>query len=236
MDDVSAGQWKLANPCVDMERLAGTEFLSGAFLWPAFIAASASEIAKEFAGLALGSGPHDDAIEPPWATPKKMALDLRSVRLRDFSIASAGPVTLVCAPFALHGASIADFAPDHSLVGALLGAGLDRVFVTDWCSADAEMGFHSVDSYLADLNVAVDRVGGAVDLIGLCQGGWMALIYAARFPAKVRKLVLAGAPIDLAAGQSYLSHLARATPLAIFKELVEFGEGAPGGPAGATRP
>ena len=99
------------------------------------------------------------------------------------------------------------------------------MFVTDWRSADAEMRFFSIDTYLADLNVLVDRLGGSVDLIGLCQGGWMALVYAARFPTKVRKLVLAGAPVDIAAGQSFLSRAAEETPLAVFKELVELGEG-----------
>jgi len=53
----------------------------------------------------------------------------------------------------------------------------------------------------------------------------MALIYAARFPGKVRKLVLAGAPIDIAAGKSKLSDLANNTPSSIFKELVELGHG-----------
>ena len=30
------------------------------------------------------------------------------------------------------------------------------------------------------------EIGPPVDLVGLCQGGWMALVYAARFPGKVR--------------------------------------------------
>ena len=58
------------------------------------------------------------------------------------------------------------------------------------------MQFLGIDDYLADLNVLIDEIGAPVDLIGLCQGGWMALVYAARFPGKVRKLVLAGAPVD----------------------------------------
>ena len=53
----------------------------------------------------------------------------------------------------------------------------------------------------------------------------MALTYAARFPGKVRKLVLAGAPIDMAAGKSKLSELAGNTPSPVFKELVALGEG-----------
>jgi poly(3-hydroxybutyrate) depolymerase len=150
---------------------------------------------------------------------------LLPVRLRDFSTTTQGTATLICAPFALHGATIVDFAPRHSLVGALQEIGVDRLFVTDWRSATPAMRFWSIDEYLATLNVLVDELGGAVDLIGLCQGGWMALIYAARFPAKVRKLVLAGAPIDIAAGNSRLSDLATNTPSYIFRELVRLGDG-----------
>jgi poly(3-hydroxybutyrate) depolymerase len=53
----------------------------------------------------------------------------------------------------------------------------------------------------------------------------MALIYAARFPGKVARLALAGAPIDLAAGKSKLSELAHDTPIPIFRELVDIGGG-----------
>src|SRR5216683_48881 len=83
----------------------------------------------------------------------------------------------------------------------------------------------SIDNYLADLNVAVDELGPPVDLIGLCQGGWLALVYAARFPKKVRRLVLVGAPIDIAAAGSQLSRFVADVPLRMFDELVRQGEG-----------
>jgi poly(3-hydroxybutyrate) depolymerase len=200
-----------------------------AFLWPALAAETASEfaaaMAREFVNLADPPETRTNGPEPVWTTRNKVALELTAVRLRDFSTSSDGAVTLVCAPFALHGATIVDFAPHHSLVAALQSAGMSRVFVTDWRSATPQMRFWSIDDYLATLNVMVDELGGAVDLIGLCQGGWMALLYAARFSAKVRKLVLAGAPIDIAAGKSKLSDLANGTPSSIFKELVELGHG-----------
>jgi poly(3-hydroxyalkanoate) synthetase len=120
---------------------------------------------------------------------------------------------------------MSDLAPGHSLVAALRGADLRRLYVVDWRTASADMRFLGIDDYLADLNVLVDAVDAPVDLIGLCQGGWLALVYAARFPAKVRKLVLAGAPIDIAAAQSALSVLAGDSPLAIFRELVRLGDG-----------
>ena len=199
------------------------------FLWPVLAAESASEfasaMAREFVKLAIGPKTATDAPEPQFVTRNEVTLELASVRLRDFSTASAGLPTLVCAPFALHGAAITDLAPGHSLVAALQGAGMKRVFVTDWRSASPDMRLLSIDNYIADLNVLVDELGGVLDLIGLCQGGWMALIYAARFPAKVRSLVLAGAPVDTAAGHSKLTDLARNTPMSIFKELVDLGNG-----------
>ena len=198
-----------------------------AFLWPALAAASASEIAalaaKQFVNLAVGE--ETPAREPRWFTPHRIALSLKTVKLRDFSTDTTAPAALVCAPFALHGAAICDLAKDHSLVAALRQAGLKRLFVTDWCSATADMQGRGIDDYLADLNVLVDDIGAPVDLIGLCQGGWMAVLYAARFPQKVRKLVLAAAPIDVKAAPSALSALVETNPLVLFQELVRLGDG-----------
>ena len=198
------------------------------FLWPAFAAAAASEFAglaaKQFADLAVGPGGLK-AGEPKWATPNTIALELKTVRLRDFSTAAKGSPTLLCAPFALHGAALTDLAPGHSLVAALRRAGVQRLFVTDWRSASAEMRLLGIDNYLADFNVIVDEIGGPIDLVGLCQGGWMALMFAARFPAKIRKLVLAGAPVDVTAAPSALSTLADGSPMAVFEELVRLGDG-----------
>jgi poly(3-hydroxyalkanoate) synthetase len=199
-----------------------------AFLWPAFVAASAGEFASVFArhfiGLAGGNN-REPTREPSWATPNTVVLELKTMRLRDFSTADAGVPALICAPFALHRASVTDLAPGHSLVAALRRAGLARLFVTDWRSATPEMRFLAIDDYLSALNVAVDRLGGCVDVIGLCQGGWMSLLYAARFPGKVRKLVLAGAPVDIAAAPSPLSALTDTSPLMLFHELVNYGDG-----------
>ncbi|HXW26635.1 MAG TPA: alpha/beta fold hydrolase [Xanthobacteraceae bacterium] len=209
--------------------MATSPFPSIAFLWPALVAASVSDaaaaVASEFAHLAGSIDAEPAAPAPRWASPNEIALELSTMRLRDFSQGASGAPTLVCAPFALHGATIADFAPAHSLVAALMRAGRGRLLVTDWRSAQPEARFNSIDSYVAELNVAVDAIGDKVDLVGLCQGGWMALIYAARFPAKVRKLVLAGAPVDIGAGQSLLSRITDSLPMSAFRDIVQAGEG-----------
>ena len=160
----------------------------------------------------------------PWTTPSTVALELSTVRLRDCSRARAGQPALVCAPYALHRALIADFAPGHSVVQSLQSGGVDRVYLTDWRSATSDMRYLSIDSYLADLNVAIDEIGAPVDLVGLCQGGWLSLLYAARFPAKVRRLVLVGAPVDLSI-DSAMARLARNAPGMVYDQLVARGGG-----------
>jgi poly(3-hydroxybutyrate) depolymerase len=184
-----------------------------------------SALAKELGHLAGGNPSNSMLREPRWTTPNRIALELPSMRLREFSADGGDIATLICAPLALHDATLTDFAPDHSLVAALQMAGLRNVFVTDWRSASPEMRFFSIDSYFADLNVVVDELGGCVNLIGICQGGWMALVYAARYPSKIHGLVLAGAPIDINAGESELSRVAHGVPASVFKQLVEFGDG-----------
>lgn len=199
-----------------------------ALLWPALAAASVSDmaalVARQFASLAVGAD-RPPAAEPQWATAHTVALKLRTGRLRDFSDGTACQPALLCAPLALHSAAIADFERNHSLVAALRHAGLRHLFVADWRSANPDMRYLGIDDYLADLNVMIDEIGVPVDLIGLCQGGWMALVYAARFPEKVRKLVLAGAPVDVGAAPSPLALLADGTPMEIFRELVRLGDG-----------
>lgn len=210
-----------------MDRYPGDQFPYAALFWPVLAAASASETASLMAAQFLEIiGDGDRLQQPPeGATPSEIALDLHIVRLRNFALAERGVPTVLCTPLALHNAAVADLAAGHSLVAALRGAGIERLFLADWRSASPAMRFLGIDDYLAALNVLVDHLGGVVDLVGLCQGGWLSLIYAARFPAKVRKLVMAGTPIDIAARQSKLSAMAEATPLAVFKNLVSLGDG-----------
>ena len=203
--------------------------LESFFVWPLAAAALAAKANVRFLEDLMSSVSDKRSVSSslslPWATSHTVALELASMRLRKFSTATGGHATLICAPYALHRATIADFAPGHSVVEVLCQGGLSRVFVTDWRPATPETRYFSIDNYLADLNVAVDQLGPPVDLIGLCQGGWLALVYAARFPKKVRRLVLVGAPIDIAAAESQLSRFVADVPLRMFDELVREGEG-----------
>ncbi len=165
-----------------------------------------------------------DELRPALATPNQLRLDLRTMALRDYGKPGGIP-TLVDAPYAGHTAMIADFHDGQSLVQTLLANGVGHVALTEWKSATDDMKDLEIDNYLADLVVAIDDLGGKVNLVGLCQGGWMSTMIAARVPEKVNSLVLAGAPIDTDAGDGPIKRMAHETPLSIYQELVVLGGG-----------
>jgi poly(3-hydroxyalkanoate) synthetase len=195
-------------------------------LWPNFAAAEAgAAFALEM--LEAFSPPKERLALPEtaWTSENRIVLELSAARLRCFAEPENGATPLVvCAPFALHDAGIADLFQNHSLM-AVLREGGAPLYLVEWLSAGETQAFRRIDDYLSDLNIFIDEIGGRADLIGLCQGGWLGLIYAARFPAKARKLVLAAAPVDIEAEESSLSRLAQSTPIEGFRELVRLGKG-----------
>ena len=168
----------------------------------------------------------DYELKPAWATPNTTKCDLKTMVLRDFSDKTTQGLPLIIdAPFAGHSATIADYSPDQSLVRTLKKNGLTNVYVTDWKSATDSMKDFTIDTYLKDLDAAVDAVGGKAHLVGICQGGWMITAYAALFPNKVKTLVLAGSPIDTDAGDGVVKKLAHTLPISVYKDLVAAGDG-----------
>jgi pimeloyl-ACP methyl ester carboxylesterase len=107
---------------------------------------------------------------------------------------------------------IADYHKGQSLIETLLANGLGHVALTDWKSATDDMKDFNIDNYLAELIVAIDDLGERVNLVGLCQGGWLSAMAAARFPEKVNALVLAGSPIDTDAGAGSIKRMAHQSP------------------------
>lgn len=200
------------------------------FLWPFhfFIdleEAELDEVHKNLEFLSEVEKTQLEKPEPEWATANKVEFELHTLRLRNFSRQPQGPVTLILPPYAGHTSTIADFYPEQSLVEVLLDNGLTHIFAIDWKSASETMRDYDIDNYLAELNVCIDELGGKVNLIGLCQGGWMAAMYTARFPANVQTLVIAGSPIDTDAGEGQIKEYAHTFPMSFYEELVAMGGG-----------
>ena len=157
-----------------------------------------------------------DDLRPKLATRNKVRLDLRTMVLRDYGKPGGIP-TLIDAPHAGHTAMVADYHKGQSLVETLLANGIGHIALTDWKSATADMKDLEIDNYLAEMVVAIDDLGGRVNLVGLCQGGWVSAMIAARFPDKVNKLVLAGAPIDTDAGNGPIKRMAHKSPMSLLR-------------------
>jgi poly(3-hydroxyalkanoate) synthetase len=196
--------------------------------WPMAMAASLMEQGAELYARNLKFVEEEikihDASRPTLATPNKVRLDLRTMLLRDYGKPAGMPV-LVDAPHAGHTAMIADYVKGQSLIETLLKNGISHVVLTDWKAATEDMKDLEIDNYLAEVVVAIDDLGGRVNLVGLCQGGWTAAMLAARFPDKVNSLVLAGAPIDTDAGDGPIKRMVHVSPISFYEELVALGGG-----------
>ncbi len=196
--------------------------------WPMAMAASLMEQGVELYAKNLKFTEEEikihDELRPVLATPNTVRLDLRPVLLREYGKPGGIP-TLVDAPHAGHTAMIADYHKGQSLIETLLANGIGHVVLTDWKSATDDMKDLEIDNYLAKIVIAIDDLGGHVNLVGLCQGGWVAAMVAARFPDKVNSLVLAGAPIDTDAGNGPIKRMVHQSPMSFYEDLVALGGG-----------
>jgi poly(3-hydroxybutyrate) depolymerase len=141
---------------------------------------------------------------PTWASPHRIVGEWPIARLRDFSAPDAPHdivPTLILPPQAGHDSCIVDYAPGQSQVQTALEAGCGRVFSMDWVGATRETRNASIEDYLAAIHEAIQQIGGHANVVGDCQGGWLATIYAAVHPETVHTLSIAGAPIDFHAGE-----------------------------------
>lgn len=163
-------------------------------------------------------------LKPEFATSNRVRLDLRTMKLREYGKPGGIP-TFVDAPHAGHAATIADYHQGQSLMETLLNNGVSHLVLTDWKSATEDMKDLEIDNYLAEILVAIDDLGGRVNMVGLCQGGWVSAMVAARFPDKVNSLVLAGAPIDTDAGNGPIKRMVHESPMSFYEELVALGGG-----------
>ncbi len=162
---------------------------------------------------------------PIWNTENKVRLDLNTLKLRDFSRGGKGIYTLIVPPYAGHTSMIVDFSPKQSLIETLLENGIEKVCSIDWKSATEEIKDYNIDNYLDELDICVDELGGRVNLAGMCQGGWLVAMYAARFPEKVNTVIMGGTPIDTDAGEGVIKMYAHKFPMEFYEMLVAMGGG-----------
>ncbi|GAA1834911.1 alpha/beta fold hydrolase [Pseudonocardia ailaonensis] len=150
-----------------------------------------------------------DRAEPRWRLEHEIALETDFAVLRDFTRdadrGAAVVPTLVLPPQAGHSSTVADFAPGQSQLAAIRESGLTRLYALDWRPATSATKHVTIDDYIDVVDRSIRRMGGRANLVGDCQGGWLAAIYATLHPERVHTLTLAGAPIDFHAGDSVIA-------------------------------
>ncbi|QJY49318.1 DUF3141 domain-containing protein [Pseudonocardia broussonetiae] len=155
-----------------------------------------------------------DRREPRWHRDNTITLSTPFAHLRDFTapadVDDDVVPTLVLPPQAGHSSHVIDFSPRQSQLAVLAAAGLTKLYALEWRAATTATRDVGVTDYLDLIDRSVRRMGGRANLVGDCQGGWLAAIYAALHPERVHTLTLAGAPIDFHAGESVIASSTRA--------------------------
>jgi poly(3-hydroxyalkanoate) synthetase len=168
---------------------------------------------------------------PGWHTPNRVVRRTAATALRDFSVdrPTAAVPTLLLPPQAGHHSCIIDYSPHQSQVSVAIEAGLDRLYGLEWLPATRDTKDCTVEDYLDAIDDAIDEAGDAVNLVGDCQGGWLAALYTALRPDRVASLTIAGAPIDFHAGdgplRDYVAVLSPAQSLDVYRSAVRSGNG-----------
>ncbi len=133
-----------------------------------------------------------------WNTPgirvlRHYAFDLLCMREANDS----APSILVRTPEAGHASWIASFAENQDLMKCILDNTTGGVYVMDQRPATYARIFEGISSLLDHVKVAVEYINdGPLHLVGLCQGGWVAGLFATKYPDLVCEYTLAATPID----------------------------------------
>ncbi len=197
-------------------QMAGTAWMSTAFMtWNPF--------AERFGRYCFEKAKKPK--EPKWYSPNKVVYEGHKVALRKFTAGHKGNPAIFITPEAGHDSLIVDYGPGQSLVACALKNYSGDVYVIDKLPATSEHINYSLDDCIRSVKACVSAIGEPVHLIGLCQGGWQSVIYTALFPADVKSLTLAAAPIDFHAGNAKIAEIADTLPMSFYESMVDTGGG-----------
>ncbi len=102
-----------------------------------------------------------------------------------------------------------DLQPDRSYIKNLMNAGLD-VYLIDWGNPTKADRYLDIDDYVNGyINNCVDFIRkkhriDKVNILSICQGGTLSVIYASLYPNKVKNLVTHVTPIDFSTNDGLL--------------------------------
>ena len=118
-----------------------------------------------------------------------------------------------------------DLQDNRSLVRGLLERGED-VYVLDWGYPDRSDRYLDLEDYVQRfIGGAIDHLReahgvSAVNLLGICQGGVLALCYSALNADKVRNLITMVTPVDFQTSDNMLSNWTRGLDVDLFVDTL----------------
>lgn len=148
----------------------------------------------------------DIASTPKTAVYKEDKLTLYRYN-RDTEATFKTPVLIVYALVNTY--KMLDIQPDRSYIKNLLNSGLD-VYLIDWGNPSKSDRYLEIDDYVNSyINNCVDFIRkqnriDKVNILSICQGGTLSVIYASLYPNKVRNLVTQVTPIDFSTNDGLL--------------------------------
>ena len=116
---------------------------------------------------------HHEELQVPASLPTTIAAQFAWAPIKAWASTTAGVTEYVRSSGVA--SSIVDYGRDQSQLMTLRDGGLDRLFAIDWLPATDETADWSIEGYAAVLEEAVQFLGGRVNLVGDCQGGWLAV-------------------------------------------------------------
>ena len=177
-----------------------THAMSGATTLSARVMAKALAVPVD---TALWAHETTNRRPPQWHSRNKVVLASPFALLRDFSVGDDDVVpTLLFPPLAGHASCIID-KKDQSQVQLCIKMGLTKLYSFDWLNCTTATKDTTEADRLDFITRAVDPIAGPegkTNIVGDCQGGWEATLWAAMHPERVNTLIVAGAPIDTSAG------------------------------------
>ncbi len=119
------------------------------------------------------------------------------------------PVPILLSYALVNRPTMLDLQPNRSLVRNLLNEGMD-VYMIDWGYPDRSDRYLTLEDHVEGfIGGCVDHIRAAhnldkINLLGVCQGGTMATMYASLHPDKVKNFVTTVTPIDFATDDGLL--------------------------------
>jgi polyhydroxyalkanoate synthase len=145
------------------------------------------------------------------STPKTVVYEEDKLKLyryhRDTDASYKTPVLVIYALVNTY--KMLDLQPDRSYIRNLLEAGLD-VYLIDWGFPGHGDQFLTMDDYINGyINNCVDYIRKKhriekINILSICQGGTLSVIYASLYPNKVKNLVTHVTPVDFSTNDGLL--------------------------------